>query len=35
MLNLLKQETSTKIGIKAKRQKAAWDQDYPLKIISH
>ena len=34
-LNLLKQETSTKIGIKAKRKKAAWEQDYLLKIISH
>ena len=35
VLNLLKQETSAKIGIKAKRKKAAWDQDYLLKIISH
>jgi len=33
-LNLLKQEHSAKIGIKAKRLKAAWDQDYLLKVLS-
>jgi predicted transposase YbfD/YdcC len=33
-LNLLKQEQTAKIGIKAKRLKAAWDQDYLLKILS-
>jgi predicted transposase YbfD/YdcC len=33
-LNLLKQEQTAKIGIKAKRLKAAWDQDYLLKVLS-
>ena len=33
-LNLLKQEKSAKCGIKAKRLRAAWDQDYLLKILS-
>jgi len=33
-LNLLKQESSTKVGIKAKRLKAAWDKDYLLKVLS-
>lgn len=32
-LNLLKQETSAKCGIKAKRKKAAWSQDYLLKVL--
>ena len=34
-LNLLKQEQSVKVGIKAKRKKAAWDHDYrtvPVKL---
>ena len=35
VLNLLKQDTISKIGIKAKRKKAGWDYDYLLKIISH
>jgi predicted transposase YbfD/YdcC len=33
-LNLLKQEQTAKIGIKAKRLKAAWDQNYLLKVLS-
>ena len=32
-LNLLKQETSAKCGIKAKRKKAGWSQDYLLKVL--
>ncbi len=34
VLNLLKRDTSAKVGIKAKRKKAGWDYDYLLKIIS-
>ena len=33
-LNLLKQEQTAKLGIKAKRLKAAWDHDYLLKVLS-
>lgn len=33
-LSLIKQESSVKIGVKAKRKKAGWDYDYLLKIIS-
>ena len=33
-LNLLKQERSAKVGIKAKRKKAGWDYPYLLKILS-
>ena len=29
--NLLKQERTAKVGIKAKRKKAGWDHDYPSK----
>lgn len=34
-LNLLGQEQSAKCGIKNKRLKAAWDNDYLLKVLSH
>jgi predicted transposase YbfD/YdcC len=33
-INLLKQEKSVKVGIKAKRHKAAWDDSYLLKVLS-
>ena len=33
-LNLLKQEKSLKVGIKAKRKRAGWDNDYLMKVLS-
>ena len=33
-LNLLKHETSVKVGIKAKRKRAGWSQAYLLKVLS-
>jgi len=32
-LNLLKQESTEKTGIKTKRKKAGWDNDYLLKVL--
>lgn len=32
-LNLLKQDTSVKVGIAAKRKKAGWDNDYLLNVL--
>jgi hypothetical protein len=33
-VNLLKQETSAKGGIKAKRLQAVWTEDYLIKVLS-
>jgi hypothetical protein len=33
-LNLLKNERSTKVGIKTKRLKAGWDDKYLMKVIT-
>ena len=33
-LNLLKQDKTIKVSIKAKRKKAGWDDDYPLAVVS-
>jgi predicted transposase YbfD/YdcC len=33
-LNLLRRETSAKVGVHAKRLKAAWDTDYLLKVLN-
>jgi predicted transposase YbfD/YdcC len=32
-LNLLKQESSLKVGVKAKRLRAGWDATYLLKVL--
>ena len=33
-LNLLKQDKSVKVGIRAKRLRCGWDQDYLLHVLS-
>ncbi|MCF6348582.1 MAG: ISAs1 family transposase, partial [Flavobacteriaceae bacterium] len=33
-LNLLKKDTTAKIGVKSRRLKAAWSNDYLLKILN-
>ncbi|WP_373567279.1 hypothetical protein [Xenorhabdus yunnanensis] len=33
-LNLLKNEKSVKVGVKTKRQKTGWDNDYPMKVLT-
>ncbi len=33
-VSLLKQEHTAKVGVKAKRLKAAWDENYLLKVLS-
>ena len=33
-LNTLKQETALRVGISAKRKKAGWDTQYPLKVLA-
>jgi predicted transposase YbfD/YdcC len=33
-VNLLKQERSCKLGVKSKRLKAGWDEEYMLKVLN-
>ena len=33
-LNLLKNEKSIKVGVKSKRLKAGWENDYMMKVLS-
>ncbi|VAX35396.1 Transposase, IS4 family, partial [hydrothermal vent metagenome] len=32
-LNLLRKEKSLKVGVKGRRKKAGWDNDYLLKVL--
>ena len=33
-LNMVKQERTAKVGIKARRERAGWDHDYLLKVLA-
>ena len=33
-LNMLKRESSCKVGVKAKRKRAGWDSDYLITVLN-